>query len=356
MNILHLISNKEWGGGERYALDLCKALKADGYNVKAVTRRRPEVAGPFIEAGLHGGYMRLGGVLDVMTPVKLARILEETDGDVTIHVHNFKDAHTALNARRLYKGTHEIKVICTRHLARPAKNDKSHLKTLRELDAIIFVSETARDIFCSTLPAAFDRSNLHVVHNSIADAPAPAQAEKSGVPTLVYLGRINPEKGIDVLLKALAEIAELPWKMKIYGTGRARDVAPLLKLCKTLDLDSRVDWEGHIDDVYPALAGATALVLPSTVPEAFGLVILEAFSQGCPVVTTSNGAQREIVTDGVDGLLVAPGDVKALSKTLRQILDTKDSAGMGKAALEKFNSQFSYSRFYKDITAIYHGH
>lgn len=355
MNIIHLVSNKEWGGGERYALDLCKALKADGHNVKAVTRRRPEVAGPFIEAGIHGGYMRLGGVLDVMSPVKLARMLEDTDGDVTVHVHNFKDAHTALNARRLYKGPHTIKVVCTRHLARPAKNDKSHLRTLRELDAIIFVSEKARDIFCSTLPSDFDRSHLHVVHNSIADIPAREASEKSDSPTLVYLGRINPEKGIDVLLRALGDITDLPWKMKIYGTGRARDVGPLLKLWRALDLQNRVDWEGHIDNVYPALADATALVLPSTVPEAFGLVILEAFSQGCPVVTTDNGAQGEIVTDGLDGLLVPPDDSQALAKALRRILNTDVSEKMGAAALEKYKDHFTYDRFYNDIIAIYHG-
>lgn len=355
MNVIHLVSNKEWGGGERYALDLCKALKADGHNVKAVTRRRPEVARPFIEAGLHGGYMRLGGVLDVMSPVKIARMLESIDGDVTLHVHNFKDAHTALNGRRLYKGEYKIRVVCTRHLARPAKNDRSHLQILRELDAIIFVSEKARDIFCATLPDDFDRSHLYVVHNSITHIPVKETAGKSVPPTLVYLGRINPEKGIDVLLRALGNITELSWKMKIYGTGCNRDVAPLLKLCRALDLDNRVDWEGHIDNVYPALGGATALVLPSTVPEAFGLVILEAFSQGCPVVTTDNGAQREIITDGLDGLLVPPGDVAALADALRRILDPAVSEKMGTAALEKFNNQFTYNRFYNDITAIYHG-
>ncbi|MDE6288813.1 MAG: glycosyltransferase [Muribaculaceae bacterium] len=355
MNIIHLVSNKEWGGGERYALDLCKALKADGHNVKALTRRRPEVAGPFIEAGLHGGYMRLGGVLDVLSPIKLARMLEEIDGNVILHVHNFKDAHTALNARRLYKGPHGIKVVCTRHLARPAKSDKSHLKILRELDAIIFVSHAALDTFRSTLPEDFDRSHLHVVHNSIASAPETETTVRNEPPTLVYLGRINPEKGLDVLLRALGDITDLDWKMKIYGTGPARDVTPLLKLCRALDLDSRVDWEGHTDKVFSALAGATALVLPSIVPEAFGLVILEAFSQGCPVVTTNNGAQPEIVTDGVDGFLVPPGDATALAAAMRKVLDARNNTGMRTAALEKFNNHFTYSRFYNDITAIYHG-
>lgn len=356
MNVIHLVSNKEWGGGERYALDLCNALRADSHNVTVFTRRKPDVAQPFINAGLHGGFLRLGGVLDVLTPVRLARFIRSLEGRTVIHVHNFKDAQTALNARCLCGDSTQIRVVCTRHLVRPAKTDSSHLRTLGSIDAIVFVSELAREVFASTLPVGFDKSKLHVVHNSIAADPVEPAESTGDTCRIIYAGRIAPEKGIDTLLNALALNAHRKWQLRICGTGTARHVADLSRLADSLQIDSRIDWKGHVTDIFAELAQNDVLVLPSTARESFGLVILEAFSRGLPVITTDNGAQREIVRNGVDGLLVPPGDPKALADALALYIDSPDArAAAGRAAHSSFISEFQYNRFYNKILDIYNG-
>lgn len=358
MNVVHLVSNPVWGGGERYVLDLALAQRADGHNVQIITRRKPQVRDRFTAAGLAVATMRLGGVWDVITPVRLARRLEAiAAGGVrtVVHVHNFKDAATALSARRLMRDGSAVKVICTRHLVKPAKTTLPALRTMRELDAIIFVSEIARRKFLSTSPA-IDLSRLHVVLNAITAAPLPhpVRAADDKTVKLIYTGRISPEKGLDVLVRALAAIENLPWSLEVCGTGTSRDVMPVVRLARGLGIDSRIDWRGFVADPLVRMAGADVVVIPTTAPEAFGLAVLEAFSQGRPVVTTDNGAQPEIMTDGVEGLLVHPSDPAAMAAALEKIITDADMRRqMAANAAQTYASRFSYRCFYQDIMEVY---
>lgn len=357
MNIVHLVSNKVWGGGERYVLDLARAQRTDGHCVDVFTRRYEAVAAPFAADGLHSGYLRLGGVIDVMTPIRLSKHIRQLEGPVYIHTHNFKDAYTAMAARRLCDRK-DIYVMTTRHLVRPAKTDKSHLRTLAGLDAVIFASQLARDRFCSTLPADFDRSRLHTVLNAIAaPTPLPYPETKAGnLPRLVYVGRLAPEKGVDVLLEAMALTTDRPWQLDIVGCGLPRDEVALEKQASALGIADRVRFRGHRPDVFAELAGADMAVLPSRVPEACLLTVQEAYACGVPVVTTNNGAQPETVDDGVTGLLVAPESPRALADAVRRLLD--DAAlrsAMGDAGRRKLAGELSYAKFYESIMAVYHG-
>lgn len=354
MNVIHLISNKVWGGGERYALDLCRNLAADGHNVKVYTRNKPAVRDVFAREGMLGGTMRMGGVWDFLTPIRLASAIRRMQGPAVIHVHNFKDAYTALAARRLSKRD-DIRVVATRHLVRPARTDASHLRTYNELDAIIFVSETARRAFMSTSPTV-DASRIHVVPNSVA-IEARGRCDTGDKPLrLIYTGRLAAEKGLDVLLDALRMLGKEDWILDIFGTGEGKYVLPLVSMCKREFPDGRVHWFGYSDDVPGVLANAHVAIVPSRAPEAFGLAILEAFSQGTAVISTDSGAQTEIIADGRTGLLVPAGDARALADAVKRLID--DSAlrrSMAQAGQESYRREFGYERFYNSILNIYNG-
>lgn len=356
MNIVHLVSNKEWGGGERYALDLCIALRDAGHNVSVFTRKLPAVAGPFADAGLHAGFLHLGGALDIVTPIRLAKALDAASGPVILHVHNFKDAATALKARRLCRRGNDVRVVCTRHLVRPARTDSSHRGIYSALDAVIFVSQLARDTFISSLPSGFPSERFHVVPNAITTPPATVPFSRADGPLrIIYAGRIAREKGIETLLDALAILRESAWSAEICGTGNPNYTSQLEALARSLDPGRRITWAGHVTDVPAHIAAADVLVLPSIVPESFGLVVLEAFSQGVPVITTSNGAQREIVTDEVNGQLVPPGDSGALADALRGYIDNPLTCRKAGEMALKRAADFSYPQFFKRITDIYNG-
>lgn len=356
MNIIHLITNKVWGGGERYALDLCLALQTGGHNTIALTRHRHAVAAPFIDAGIHCGYIGRGGPFDIMSPIKLRRMLDRIEGHTVIHVHNFKDAATAINARRLCKNPHQVRVVCTRHLVKPAKNDVSHLRLYAALDAIVFVSKQAFERFRSTLPQGFDTGHMHVVHNAIMATPTAHKPHNDNSFRLIYAGRIAHEKGIDTLLNALKQLDSRKWQLEICGTGSARYVSELSRLADTLGIADHISWPGQVTDIYSHMAKADALVLPSRVPESFGLVILEAFSQGLPVITTDNGAQSEIVKHGETGMLVTPDAPDELASAIeRYMTDRVLLQNNSQNAITTYSSQYNYNHFYEKILQIYNG-
>lgn len=357
MNVVHLVTNRAWGGGERYALDLCRALRADGHRVDVLTRKNAPARDIFTGESMWRGTIGGGGPLDVLSPVKLARHLRGIDGAVTVHTHNFKDAATAVAARRLLPDSDRVRIICTRHLVKPAPSRRSQLETLAALDAIIFVSDRARREFMSTA-TGIDPSRVHTVLNAIPDPGRQHTDADSLAPVkILYAGRISPEKGVDTLIKALGTIKALPWTAEICGTGRPRDVMPLMRLARDLGIADRIDWPGHIDNITARIAAADISVLPTRAPEAFGLAIIEAMSQGVPVVTTDNGAQPEIITDGSDGLLVAPDDPQGLAYALERLIESPTlRRGIGERARETFAGRFCYERFYNEIAAIYHGH
>lgn len=353
MNVIHLVSNKVWGGGERYALDLCNALRADGHNVAVYSRPKTVTASVFEKDNLLKGTLYFRGPASIFSPVKLASELNKLEGKSVIHVHNFKDADTALNARRLARNPENIRVVATRHLVKAAKNVPSQLKIYNELDAIVFVSQLALDKFLSTKPAV-DLSRLHVIHNSVKLPVFEGQKPGGDTINIIYTGRIAKEKGLDILINSLAMLKGAHWHLTICGTGQGRIVMPIVRAARSLGINDRIDWKGHVDDVIPYLREAHIAVMPSVWQEPFGLAAIEAMSQGCAVVTTDNGAQSEFLTNGETALLVPPADVVSLSNAIgRLIEDSGFRTRLSQNALHRFQSHLSYQTFYNNILSHY---
>lgn len=248
-----------------------------------------------------------------------------------------------------------MKIIATRHLVKAAKTDPSHTAVYAALDAIVFVSRLALDEFLSSDPEV-DRSRLHVIHNAVAIPPCPRANRADGPVNLIFAGRIVPEKGLGVLIEALGKLQDTDWRLTVCGTGSGKDVMPLVARARQLGIDSRIDWKGHVDNVIDEFAQADVAIAPSIWREPFGLTILEAMSQGLPVITTDNGAQREFMKDGADGILVPPSNPTALAAAIsRLVSDPALRADMGRHACDTYTARLSYDRFYKSILALYNG-
>lgn len=357
MNVIHLVSNGEWGGGERYVLDICKALRDHGHSVAVVTRGRKAVDSRFRAEGFEPGRLPLGGLMDFISPTTLARVLNRLEGPVVLHVHNFKDADTALRARRLCRDGERVRVVMTRHLVKPAKRGRYHAAIYRGLDALVFVSQAACDAFMATAPA-LDPSRVHVLHNSIVPPESVTPMLKAeGEIHIAYVGRIAREKGVDVLVKAFAQLCDIEGaRLCIAGTGPASEVMPLMELSRRLDVADRVEWLGALDDVYPFVASADIGVVPTRAVEALGLVVLEFMSQSRVVVASGCGGPAELIADGETGLLVPPDDADALAAALRSLVtDSALRERMGAAARARFEGECGYDRFYGRLTRIYNG-
>jgi glycosyltransferase involved in cell wall biosynthesis len=174
-------------------------------------------------------------------------------------------------------------------------------------------------------------ASLHVAAHRVLVVPPPvppvAAAEGGGIEPLVvgHVGRLAPWKGQDVFLRAFAEAfgngSEVAVVVGAPLFGEDDYAAGLERLCADLGIADRVRLLGFRDDIPELLSSFDMLVHTSVLPEPLGQVVIEGMSAGLAVVAAAAGGPAEIVTDGVDGLLVPPGDVRALAQALRRLAE-----------------------------------
>lgn len=144
------------------------------------------------------------------------------------------------------------------------------------------------------------------------------------VPRIVSIGSIIPRKGHDVLVSALAEIADLPWQCRIIGS-RTMDGDYDAKLEQQIarnELSDRVILAGQVDDTRFELARSDIFALASRY-EGYGMAFAEALSHGLPIIACRAGAVPEVVPEDA-GILVAPDDQEAFAKALKRLLEQDD--------------------------------
>ena len=157
-------------------------------------------------------------------------------------------------------------------------------------------------------------------------APQARGPGTGGPPMLLAVGSLTPRKGQDLLIQALGSIRDRPWECVCAGSLE-RDrifVARVRALIAEAGLEHRVRLVGELSGEALGLAydSASIFVLPSWY-EGYGMALTEAVARGLPIVSTTGGAIPHTVPPGA-AMLVAPGDVEALSEALRQWLDEPD--------------------------------
>jgi GalNAc-alpha-(1->4)-GalNAc-alpha-(1->3)-diNAcBac-PP-undecaprenol alpha-1,4-N-acetyl-D-galactosaminyltransferase len=137
---------------------------------------------------------------------------------------------------------------------------------------------------------------------------------------LLAIGKLIPQKGFDLAIKAFAQVAQRypEWTLTILGEGEMR--SELEKLCMELDLEDRVFMPGVVRNVDAHLRKADIFILPSRF-EGFPMTLCEAMACGVPVIASNClSGPREIIHDGIDGMLVKPENIGALVTGLNQLM------------------------------------
>lgn len=176
----------------------------------------------------------------------------------------------------------------------------------------------------------------------------PARLTHSDRPlTIGLVGRLSPWKGQDVFLRAFAlafpsgsERAHLVGSVMF---GEHEWEASLRALVSELGLTDRVVFRGFQEDIWAEYAQLDIAVHASTTPEPFGQVVLEAMASGVPIIASNEGGPAEVVSDGVDGLLVAPRDPALLAAALVALASSasqrSDLAAAGRVTAEKYRPE-----------------
>ncbi len=183
--------------------------------------------------------------------------------------------------------------------------------------------------------------------------PPPGKIAPDEPPVIVAIGRLVPQKGFDFLLAAFAKVTTVhrDWRLEIWGEGPER--APLEKLRDSLGLSSQVTLPGRTREPYEVLRRASLFVMSSR-REGFPTVLGEAMSCGLPVLSFDcPSGPREFIRDGVDGLLVPPGDVGALAAGIERLIEDRKLAHDLSSRAPEVVERFALSKALEQWDAVF---
>lgn len=225
--------------------------------------------------------------------------------------------------------------------------------------------EAADELLCVSAAVRAQFSKGNVVHDGLPPVPgladrAAARHElfiQDGEFAVLLAGRISDWKGQDVLARALAApgmehvvglIAGNAWK------GEEHRERELRELAETLRIGGRLRLLGFRADLDPLYAAADAAAVPSRRPDPLPNSALEAAAAGLPVVAANHGGLPEIVRDGETGLLVEPGDPRALATAIRSLAaDPERAEQMGEAAKQDVTRRFAPQKMLDGVQAAF---
>jgi glycosyltransferase involved in cell wall biosynthesis len=201
------------------------------------------------------------------------------------------------------------------------------------------------------IPNAVDHRRFHPeVDGSAVRAKLGIPPE---VPLVLMVGRIVPHKGVEHFIEAARHVPEA--RFVVAGEGSLLE--PMKRLAVSMGVADRVRFTGRVSEARlpEVYAACDVFVLPSVSRlEAFGIVALEAMATGKPVIVADIPGVREVIVDGVDGLLADPVNPLDLAEKIRRLLaDPETRRPMGARAREKVLASFSIERVTDRIEALY---
>jgi len=315
-----------------------------------VTRERPDVA-------------HVHNVFPLISP-SVYWVLKDSGVPVVQTVHNFRFlcpnalfyTHGRICERCKYGNTlHAVQWKCYRQsyllsgLYALIIGLHRRARTFNLIDRFIALTEfTAQKLVESGLTT---HDKISVLGNFLPDPlPSPGAFEERE-PYVVYLGRLSPEKGIEVLLDAVTGLPEL--RVKIAGDGPQSGTLQAFAQQRGLP---QVEFLGRVvgEKKWELLRHATAVVVPSVWYEAFPFAVLESLTAGTPVVASNLGSLPYVVEDGKSGLLFQAGDSQDLREKLAWLVQhPAEALQMGRYGRQVVEWRYSASAHYEVLMEIY---
>ncbi len=335
--VCHVASGDRWAGAEVQLATLLRAL---------VRRKDLGLSAIFLNEGHLAEEARQCGIEVCVVPEsehnffqilsKATHFLHGRNVQV-LHSHRYKESLLAsLLAHRSHVPFH----VCSRHGAPESftgwrRYKQGLIQVLDRLvarhctDCVVSVSEELRRQLTRYLPA----SKVVTIYNGIdgerVSSPFSISEAKQrlGIPVecavMGTAGRLDTVKRLDIFLAAAQQIAASQPNAKFIIAGEGKEASSLRGLAHTLGVQDRVHFLGHRSDIYDVLRAMDIFVLCSD-HEGLPMALLEALYLGVPVVARPVGGIREVIQDGVNGVLLASANPSALAKECLRILKDED--------------------------------
>ncbi|EUA00008.1 glycosyl transferases group 1 family protein [Mycobacterium kansasii 732] len=280
-----------------------------------------------------------------------------------VHAHDWLVAHPAIALAQFY----DVPMVSTIHATEAGRHSGWVAGTIsrqvhaveswlvRESDSLITCSASMSDEITELFGPGLAETT--VIRNGIDAArwPFAARRAHTGVPELLYVGRLEYEKGVHDAIAALPRIrrAHPGATLTIAGEGTQRDW--LVEQARKHRVLKATKFVGHLDhtELLAVLHRADAAVFPSHY-EPFGLVALEAAAAGAPLVTSNIGGLGEAVINGVTGISCPPRDVAALAAAMCAVLaDPAAAQQRARAARDRLTSDFAWRTVAEETAQVY---
>ena len=403
MHIVH-VTHRAWptiGGSERYVQEVARRQVLDGHQATVVTTnaqdlsalwdRRSRQIGADVPDEHEGVVIRrlptqhlpVGGVsFPILRRVNwlldrcsipaarrlaqfspwvpgLKQALVDEAGDVMFAWNITLEGLTAAVASEARRRSTPWVAVPILHLARPGFYTMRHqLSLLKEAQAVVALTATERDFL---LAHGFAPDRVHVVSPGINLAEASTAdgrrlRRKHGIdgPIVLTLAALCYDKGTSHLLAAAQQLWQEGRDVTVVLAGPLQSSARRALARVPAREQARVLYLGEVSEAekWDALDAADVLALPSRT-DSFGIVYLEAWSRGKPVIGARAGAVPDVIDDGADGLLVPFGDVGALARALQRLLDDAELRGrLGRRGREKVAQHYRWEQQYSRLRRI----
>jgi phosphatidyl-myo-inositol alpha-mannosyltransferase len=277
------------------------------------------------------------------------RELRRTGFDV-IHVHEpiapLIGWNAVLGARTPVVGT--FHAYSTKALPNHVASALGARRVFNRLSARIAVSEAA-----AWTGRRWFGGSYEIVPNGVDVDAAICRRDKSiEEMRIVCIGRTDERKGLPVLLTAFAALIEhVPARLSIIGI----DSEELRRYCLDPETRSRVEALGKVsgERLWREVGDANVLCAPSLAGESFGMVLLEAFASGTPPIASRIAGYSDVITDGVDGILVPPADAQALAEELQRLWHEPERLAAMSAAARRSAERYAWPHVADRVAAIY---
>src|SRR5574344_345482 len=268
MIIAHIVGAKVWGGGEQYVYDVCKQFKLRGNTNYVFVDKQQHL--------LSTKYADVANVVEVnlfsMSGLGAYKEIRDKLCEYKVDILNCHSGHFSLLCALLKKNIKNIRFIMFRHNVQPNKYDSYHYWLRKQFDAVVCVSKLVYDLQLKKLEQNSTKK-WHLVYSGIDISKFKEPVIKRKECFVVgYAGRLVENKGIDILLRAVANCLKQGKEiyLKIAGNGSKEYEDYIKNRLEQLNIKKNVELLGRQDDMNKFYRLLDVFVLPSLVPEAFG--------------------------------------------------------------------------------------